>query len=105
MTGQFEPEGATAARVDLGSFPQAGVAVVFGAGGGIGGALVEALKAAEKFKHVVSFSRSTLPAIDLLDEHFPPGLEASMTIGWVGGIPTGLRKPLSINWFGQRPLN
>ncbi len=68
MTGQFEPEGATGARVDLGSFPQAGVAVVFGAGGGIGGALVEAIKAAEKFKHVVSFSRSTSPAIDLLDE-------------------------------------
>jgi NAD(P)-dependent dehydrogenase (short-subunit alcohol dehydrogenase family) len=68
MTGQFEPEGATASRVDLGSFPQAGVAVVFGAGGGIGGALVEAIKAAEKFEHVVSFSRSTSPAIDLLDE-------------------------------------
>ena len=68
MTGQFEPEGATAARVDLGSFPQAGVAVVFGASGGIGRALVEAIKAAEQFKHVVSFSRRTSPAIDLLDE-------------------------------------
>ena len=68
MTGQFESEGIPAAGVDLGSFPQAGVAVVFGAGGGIGGALVEAIKASEKFKHVVSFSRSTSPAIDLLDE-------------------------------------
>ena len=68
MTGQSEPEGAKAARVDLGSFPEAGVAVVFGAGGGIGGALVDAIKTAEKLKDVVSFSRSTTPAIDLLDE-------------------------------------
>jgi len=68
VTGQIEPEDETADRVDLGSFPQVGVAVVFGAGGGIGGALVAAVQAAVKFKHVVSFSRSTSPAIDLLDE-------------------------------------
>jgi len=68
VTGQFESEGIPAAGVDLGSFPQAGVAVVFGASGGIGRALVEAINAAEQFKHVVSFSRSTSPAIDLLDE-------------------------------------
>jgi NAD(P)-dependent dehydrogenase (short-subunit alcohol dehydrogenase family) len=68
VTGLFEPKGATATRVDLGSFPQAGVAVVFGAGGGIGGALVKVIQTAEKFKHVVTFSRSTSPAIDLLDE-------------------------------------
>ena len=68
MKGQIEPEDETADRIDLGSFPQAGVAVVFGAGGGIGGALVEAVLAAGKFKHVFSFSRSTSPAIDLLDE-------------------------------------
>lgn len=52
----------------LASFPQAGVAVVFGAGGGIGGALVEALRNAGHFEHVVAFSRSSSPAIDLLDE-------------------------------------
>jgi NAD(P)-dependent dehydrogenase (short-subunit alcohol dehydrogenase family) len=68
VTGEIEPEDETADRVELGSFPQAGVAVVFGAGGGIGAALVEAVRAAGKFKHVVSFSRSTSPAIDLLDE-------------------------------------
>ena len=68
MIEQSKPEDETADRVDLGSFPQAGVAVVFGAGGGIGGALVEAVQAAGKFNHVVSFSRSTSPAIDLLDE-------------------------------------
>jgi hypothetical protein len=59
VTGQIEPEDETADRVDLGSFPQASVVVVFGAGGGIGGALVEAVQAAGTFKHVVSFSRST----------------------------------------------
>jgi len=68
VTGQSEPEGAKAGGADLWSFPQAGVAVVFGAGGGIGGALVNAIKAAEKFKQVVSFSRSSTPSIDLLDE-------------------------------------
>ena len=68
MTGQLEPQGATTGRVDLGSFPQAGVAVVFGASGGIGGALVEAIQAAEKFEHVVALSRSASPSIDLLDE-------------------------------------
>lgn len=68
MTGQLESERASAAGIDLGSFPPAGVAVVFGAGGGIGGALVDAIRAAETFAHVVAFSRSTSPAIDLLDE-------------------------------------
>jgi len=68
MAGQIEPEAGTTDRIDPGSFPQAGVAVVFGAGGGIGAALVEAVQAAEKYKHVVAFSRSTSPAIDLLDE-------------------------------------
>ncbi len=68
MTDQFEAQGATAASIKFGSFPQAGVAVVFGAGGGIGGALVEAIQAEEKFEHVVTFSRTTSPSIDLLDE-------------------------------------
>jgi NAD(P)-dependent dehydrogenase (short-subunit alcohol dehydrogenase family) len=54
--------------VDLKSFPQAGVAVVFGAGGGIGGALLDAVRAAQRFEHVVAFGRSTSPSIDLLDE-------------------------------------
>ena len=36
---------------------------------------------------------------------FPPGSEASVIIGWAAGIPTGLPKPLSINWFEQRLLN
>jgi NAD(P)-dependent dehydrogenase (short-subunit alcohol dehydrogenase family) len=68
VTRQFEPQGAKAGGVDLVSFPQAGVAVVFGANGGIGGALVEAIRVAERFEHVVAFSRSTSPSIDLMDE-------------------------------------
>jgi hypothetical protein len=36
VTGQFEPQGATAAKLDLKSFPKASMAVVFGAIGGIG---------------------------------------------------------------------
>jgi NAD(P)-dependent dehydrogenase (short-subunit alcohol dehydrogenase family) len=44
------------------------VAVIFGATGGIGGALVKTIHAADKFLHVLALSRSTSPAIDLLDE-------------------------------------
>ena len=66
--GDGRPQGSTAAGGVLGSFPRAGVAVVFGAGGGIGGALVEAIRASERFDHVVALGRSTSPAIDLLDE-------------------------------------
>jgi NAD(P)-dependent dehydrogenase (short-subunit alcohol dehydrogenase family) len=63
-----EPQGAKPAKADLESFPPAGVAVVFGASGGIGRALVEAIRTAERFEHVVEFSRSASPSIDLLDE-------------------------------------
>ena len=35
----------------------------------------------------------------------PGGSEALAIIGWEAGIPTGLPKLLSINWFGQRLLN
>ena len=49
-------------------FPEGGIAVVFGAGGGIGNALMDQLKAGRKFEHVVGFSRASTPAIDLLEE-------------------------------------
>jgi NAD(P)-dependent dehydrogenase (short-subunit alcohol dehydrogenase family) len=68
VTERCRPHGATVAKSDLRSFPKAGVAVIFGASGGIGGGLVEAIQAAERFEHVVAFSRSTSPSIDLLDE-------------------------------------
>ena len=58
MTGEFEPQGATAVKVDHWSLLHAGLVVVLDAGGGIGGALAEAIRAAEKFEHVVAFSRS-----------------------------------------------
>lgn len=45
-----------------------GVAVVFGASGGIGRALVQDLMTRDRFDHVIAFSRATSPAIDLLDE-------------------------------------
>jgi NAD(P)-dependent dehydrogenase (short-subunit alcohol dehydrogenase family) len=68
VSGEFGREGTTAPEVDLESFPTGGVAVVFGSGGGIGQALVEAIRAADRFEHLVAFSRITSPWIDLLDE-------------------------------------
>ena len=44
------------------------VAVVFGAGGGIGSALTRALQSMPQFDHVIALGRNTLPAIDLLNE-------------------------------------
>lgn len=66
MTEQVDPSGSSVIALD--SFPQPGLAVVFGASGGIGGALVEALVAARRFEQVIGFSRRSTPAIDLLDE-------------------------------------
>jgi hypothetical protein len=57
-----------ASRGSLGSFPRPSVAAVFGAGGGIGSAYVEALRSADRFEQVVGFSRSTSPSIEPLDE-------------------------------------
>ena len=54
--------------VGMGSFPKPGVAVIFGAGGGIGGALGETLRSGGGFEHVVMFGRTTTPSVDLLDE-------------------------------------
>ena len=49
-------------------FPTGGIAVVFGASGGIGSALFERLQAGQNFRHVVGFSRASTPAIDLMSE-------------------------------------
>ncbi len=68
MTAPLGSDGAPGAPPGLVSFPQGGVAVVFGAGGGIGRALIEPIQAAKRFDHLVAFSRGTEPAIDLLDE-------------------------------------
>jgi NAD(P)-dependent dehydrogenase (short-subunit alcohol dehydrogenase family) len=68
LTGVTKLSTEATSVVDLGSFPKAGVAVIFGAGGGIGSALVEALSSTDSFGHVVGFSRKSSPSIDLLDE-------------------------------------
>ncbi len=68
MTTQTATAIQAASRDGLDSFPTQGVAAIFGASGGIGGALFETLRSAGTFAHVVGFSRRTSPAIDLLDE-------------------------------------
>lgn len=79
MSGPTDPHDAVASgAIDLSSFPEAGVAVVFGAGGGIGSALHDAIAASGRFTEVVAFSRSTQPPIDLLDED---SLERAAVIG------------------------
>jgi NAD(P)-dependent dehydrogenase (short-subunit alcohol dehydrogenase family) len=50
------------------SLGRSGVAVVFGAGGGIGGALLTRLRNGEQFHDVIGFSRSSDPGIELFDE-------------------------------------
>lgn len=54
--------------VALSSFDRDGIAVVFGASGGIGSALALALNDAGHFNAVLEFSRQTIPAVDMLDE-------------------------------------
>ncbi|MFY8031183.1 MAG: SDR family NAD(P)-dependent oxidoreductase [Devosia sp.] len=61
MTGTTIPSALT-------SFPAGGVAVVFGAGGGIGGALVDALQASGRFSVVLGFGRTTAQPVDILDD-------------------------------------
>ena len=66
----------------LGSFPRDGVAIVFGAGGGIGGAFVERLRCIHGFEQVLGFSRKSSPSIDLLDE---ASLQRAATLAAAGG--------------------
>ena len=48
--------------------PDAGVALVIGAGGGIGAALVAGLQASQAFASVIALGRSTTPRLDYSDE-------------------------------------
>ena len=50
------------------SFPNAGLAVVIGAAGGVGAALCARLQAAGHFTDVIGLSRHSTPPVDLTDE-------------------------------------
>ncbi|SDF87354.1 MULTISPECIES: SDR family oxidoreductase [Thalassobaculum] len=52
----------------LSPFPSPALAVVIGAGGGIGAALLSALREAGRFEDVIGLSRRGDPPLDLLDE-------------------------------------
>lgn len=52
----------------LTSFPDGGLAIVIGATGGVGQALLAQLQADSTFASAVGLSRSSVPALDLLDE-------------------------------------
>lgn len=52
----------------LSSFPEPASAIVVASRGGIGGALVDALKASDRFDTVVGLSRGDREPLDLLDE-------------------------------------
>ncbi|MFN7303220.1 MAG: hypothetical protein ACK5SU_00905, partial [Phenylobacterium sp.] len=45
-----------------------GIALVIGAGGGIGAALVHALEASRRYDRVIGLGRSSDPPLDLHDE-------------------------------------
>ena len=57
-----------AAAPSLRSFDPGGIAVVFGATGGIGAALLAALERAGHFRHVIGYGRRGKPSFDLTDE-------------------------------------
>ena len=49
-------------------FPSGGTAVVIGASGGIGAAILETARRSGLFEHVIGLSRTSKPKLDLLDE-------------------------------------
>jgi NAD(P)-dependent dehydrogenase (short-subunit alcohol dehydrogenase family) len=71
----------------LRSLPPGGLALVVGASGGIGGALVRALEASGRFEAVQALSRSTAPALDLLEERT---IQACAEALQLSGLPVRL---------------
>lgn len=67
--------------------PPAGVAVVIGAGGGIGAAVLAQLRASDRYVRVIGLGRFTAPPIELTDEG---SIEAAAA--WIGetGLPPRL---------------
>jgi NAD(P)-dependent dehydrogenase (short-subunit alcohol dehydrogenase family) len=52
----------------LDSFPEGGVAIVLGASGGIGAAVLEALATSARFSRVIGYHRRSVPPLELGDE-------------------------------------
>ncbi len=65
----------------MASFPAGGTAVVVGATGGIGGALVQALRQQPGFSQVVALSRAGTPPLDLTDEASIAAAAAAAALG------------------------
>jgi NAD(P)-dependent dehydrogenase (short-subunit alcohol dehydrogenase family) len=65
------------------SFPAGGIAVVIGASGGIGGAIVGALQNSRHFAEVMRLSRSGAPSLDITSE--PSIAQAAAEIAARGG--------------------
>ncbi len=55
-------------RINLNSYDSGGIAIIFGASGGIGRALLETLTSMGHFKRVLGFSRQTAIPFDFSDE-------------------------------------
>lgn len=64
--------------MQMDSFPAGYRALVIGASGGIGAALVDALRSDSRCGLVIELSRSTLPALDLADEESIEGAAAEL---------------------------
>lgn len=93
--GTAETEGAAAAPATrLRSFDLPASAVVIGAGGGIGGALVDALEESGRFARVTGLSRRSSPPLDLEDER---SVEAAA--GIVGEADAPLRLVIDATGF------
>jgi len=67
----------------MNSFPAGDVAVVVGSAGGIGAALLAAIRETGRFSHTLELARTTHPSIDLLDE-----TSIAESAGWVASKGT-----------------
>ena len=82
----------------LGSFPRGGLAVVFGASGGIGAALVQALRLNGAFADVIGLSRLSDPPVDLTVE---PSIANAAAMIAARGMP--LRLAIAATGFLHDP--
>lgn len=55
-------------KSNLVSFPSGGVAVIIGASGGIGSAIMTQIASSDRFDEVIGLSRTSVPPVDLLSE-------------------------------------